>query len=190
MGSEIAGPVFAPIVLIVVIILTTVAIRGRRRLVSEASTLGLGRSRIALGYLGSLLASIPVALWMARDDAQSHVANHLMSADEAARFQPGWALTFYFLVTPFVLFLTTVVGLPVLALLRKLRLASVVGALGASLIVSVGLSFWIDSTSVADVVILETITAGFVLGARLPWIRSAALLRREALHEIRKVDEG
>jgi hypothetical protein len=183
MGSEIALPVFGPIVLLVAIAMIIVAIRGRGRLVSGASTLGLGRSRIALGYLGVLVASIPVAMWMARDDARFQVANHYISPEAAVRYQPGWSLTFYFILTPIAIFLVTVLGLPLLALLRKVRLASAAGVLGVSLILSVVLSYWMDSASTSNVAIWETISAGFVLAARLPWIRSPKLPPRESLDE-------
>jgi hypothetical protein len=190
MGSEIALPVFGPIVMFGAIALIIIAIRSRGRLVSAASTLGLGRRRIALGYLGALMASIPVAVWMARDDARFQVENHYISQADAARYQPGWSLTFYFILTPIAIVLITVVGLPVLALLRKVRLASVAGALGAGLVFSVLLSYWMDSVSPESIAIWETVTAGFVLAAGLPWIRSPSLPPKDHVDGARNADEN
>jgi hypothetical protein len=181
MGSEIAVPVFGPIVLICTIALVIVAISGRRRVVSTASILGLGRTRLALGYLGALVASVPVAIWMAWDDAKFKVGNHYITAEAAAKYQPGWSLTFYFILAPIAMVLITVLGLPLLALLRRVRLASIVGVLAASLAIAVILSYWMDSVSFEDLAIFETVTAGFVLAARLPWIRSPKLPPSESL---------
>ena len=54
MGTEIAVPVFGPLIGIGLVILLFVAIRRRRSTVNKTRTLGLGRSRIALGYLGAI----------------------------------------------------------------------------------------------------------------------------------------
>ena len=179
MGSEIAVPVFGSVVLIVAIYLAVVTIRDRRQHVSEASTLGLGRGRIALGYLGALAASIPAAIWMAADDAQSQVRNDYISAEQAAQYWPGWILNFYCLLTPFAMVLITVIGLPLLGLLRKVRLASVAGALGGACILAFAVYYWEDAISALNIGIFALVTAGFVLAARLPWLLSPKLPARE-----------
>ena len=173
MGSEIALPVFGPIVLLAAIFFAVVAIKGRGRVTSEQSTLGLGRTRISLGYLGALLACVPVALWMSRDDARFKVENHYLTAETALRYQLGWALTFYFLITPFVLLLITVAGLPTLALLRRVRLASIVGVFFACLVVVVGISLLLGAPSGEDAIMCIIVAAGFAAGARLPLFRSS-----------------
>jgi hypothetical protein len=190
MGSEIAVPVFGPIVLITAIVLVIVAIMGWRRPISVTSTLGLGRRRIALGYLGSLVACIPVAIWMAKDDARFQIANHYISVADAVRYQPGWSLEFYFMTTPITIVLITVVGLPILTLLRKIRLASVVGALGAGILVAALLSYWADEAPAENITMFLTIIAGFVLAARLPWIKSPKLPAKKALGEPHNADEA
>jgi hypothetical protein len=173
MGTEIALPILGPIVLIFATAMVVVAIKGWHRPTSTASTLGLGRSRIARGYLGSLAACIPIGVWMARDDGRFQVARHYISAADAARYQFGWSLEFISMTAYFTVVLITAVGLPILMLLRKVRLVSVIGAMCASLSVACLLSCWVGEAPVENMVIFLTITAGFVLAAQLPWIRSA-----------------
>lgn len=175
MGSEIALPVLGPIVLIGIAILIVAAISGRRRQISERSFLGLGRTRIASGYLGSLVAVVPVAFLMARDDACFQVANHYITAEAAARYQPKWTLEFYFMTATFTIVLITIIGLPTLALLRKIKMASAVGITGACLVIVTILSFWLNSISAQDIGVIAAVTACFALAARLPWIQSPAL---------------
>jgi len=54
MGSEVAIPLFGPLILIGVMTLFYLAIFGRRPASSESALLGLGRRRLAMGYLGAL----------------------------------------------------------------------------------------------------------------------------------------
>jgi hypothetical protein len=188
MGSEIAVPVFGPLIVIMAIMLTIVAIRGRRRIPSGTSTFCIDRRRIALGYLGVLVASIPVAVWMAHDDAKFQVANHYITDQDAARYQPGWSLSFYCIVTPVAIFLLTVAGLPLLALLRKVRLASAAGCLGVGLILSVTMSYWLSSVSFETIAIWEIEILGFVLASKLPLFRSsfASMTEAEDLRRFRE----
>jgi hypothetical protein len=127
---------------------------------------------------------------MARDDGRFKVENHYLSAEDAARYQPGWSLTFYCILTPIAIFLITVLGLPILALLRKVRLTSVAGALGASTVFAIVLSYWVDSATAEDIGIWEVLTAGFVLAARLPWFISPKVPARESLGGAPNADQS
>ena len=55
MGAEIAVPVFGPLIAIGIAILLYLTVSGRKAVVTGSSKLGLGRSRLAPGYVGALI---------------------------------------------------------------------------------------------------------------------------------------
>jgi hypothetical protein len=132
MGTEIAVPVFGPLILIGAAILIYLAISGRRRPISESSTLGMGRSRLALGYLGVLAAAFAYSYWDTVDLSRYKVAEGHVTQAEADQYFWGWLLNLLCLVTPFIYLFLTALGLPLLKILRRIGFVSILGTLLAS----------------------------------------------------------
>ena len=91
---------------------------------------------------------------------------------------------------PFVVFLLSIVGLPALALLRRLRFMSVSGALIASQLVAALFALWpavspinlwcethrlecISDVFVSASTLSAAVTLGFAVAAKLPWLRGS-----------------
>ena len=128
MGSEIAPFLFGPILIFCAGLLIFLAISGRRRVVTSNSTLGLGRSRLALGYLAVLVVCLAYSYWDTINLSNMKVARGDVTQLEADQYFWGWYIYGFSLTTPFYLFYLTALGLPALAILRRLGLMSVVGA--------------------------------------------------------------
>ena len=190
MGSEAAIPLFGPLIIIGVATLLCLALFGRR-VPPESALLGLGRRRLAMGYLGAL-AVLAVSNYIDTVDlSHTKVTRGDVTDAEAAQYFWGWYVFGLCLVTPFVIFFLTVLGLPLLALLRRLRFASVAGGVAASLLVALCLSLFVTvldnqwchshlwKCSVANftdtAILAGALALGFVLAARLPWWRSAPM---------------
>jgi hypothetical protein len=188
MGSEIAIPVFGPLIIIGVVALLFLVVAGRRPASAESATLGLGRRRLAMGYFGVLIVLAVYNYIDTVDLSHTKVTRGDVTGAEAARYFWGWYLFGLCLITPFAIFFFTVLGLPLLALLRRLGFASAIGGLAVSLPVALCMSLcvtlldnewchahlWKCSLSnFKDTAILAgALTLGFVLAARLPWWRS------------------
>jgi hypothetical protein len=167
-GSEIAIPVLGPIILSFSSPLVFVALRYRRFPAPATSFVGLGRSRTAFGYIGSLIACIPISVWAAKDDVNFQVGHHYLTAVQAERRFSDWALEFYFIQASITVVVITVVGLPALAVLRRIRLASVLGTIAVGLPASLVLSYCSHEPPGEFLAIWLLVIAGFDLGARLP----------------------
>jgi hypothetical protein len=175
MGTEIAIPVFGPLSLAGLSILVYLAVSGGRKIVTASSMLGLGRSRLALGYLGSLVALAGWCYLQTIDLSHTKVARGDVSQAEAARDFFDWFLTLLCIETPVTMFVITVIVLPLLAVLRRIGFASVIGLVSISQMVAFCCSR-IDSSSFAsDALLAGALTGGFALAARLSWWRSPAM---------------
>lgn len=190
MATDFAVYYFALPVLIGILVLFVIAFAGRKRVTSSKSFLGLGRSRIAFGYLGSLLALL---IYSAIDSVvlgRAKVALDEVTAMEAHKLTLGWTLYLFILFTPFVVILLSVVGLPTLAVLRRIRLASVSGALVASQLAAASFSVWpavypsnlwceshrlqcVGGAYTSASILCATVALGFGVGSRLPWLRGS-----------------
>jgi hypothetical protein len=175
MGTEIAGPVFGPLTLLGLVILLYLAISGRKAVVTESSLLGLGKSRIALGYLGIMIA-LAVCTYV---DTVSLTDLKVQRGDVtrlyAQRAFVGWYLELYFLGVPLIVAAVTVFGLPLLAVLRRVRLASFLGTLLVGQLAAAVLTHVFGTPLLAHSLWAAAVTGGFALGARLPWLCSPAM---------------
>jgi hypothetical protein len=188
MGSEIAIPLFGPLIIIGMVALLVVALARPRSTPAESATLGLGKRRLAMGYLGALVVLAVYNYIDTVDLSHTKVTRGDVTAADAARYFWGWYVFGLCLMTPFAIFFITVLGLPLLALLRRLRFASVLGALAASQLVALCLSLCVTfldnqwchahlwecsrSNFTSTAILAGALTLGFVLAARLPWCRS------------------
>ena len=162
----------------------------------------MGSSRIALGYLGALLALVAYCYIETADLSRTKVARGDVTAAEAAQYFSGWFLNIFCLMTPFMVFFLTALGLPLLAALRRINFASIVGAMLSSQVLAACFSLptvlspynqWCDShvlqcfasAYASNAILAGTVTAGFVLAARLPWWRSLAMPANNALERER-----
>jgi len=189
MGSEVAIPLFGPLIIIGVMTLFYLAIFGRRPASSESALLGLGRRRLAMGYLGALAVLAAYNYIDTVDLSHTKVTRGDVTAAEAASYFWSWYIYGLCLMTPFAIFFVTVLGLPLLALLRRLRFASVCGAVAVSQVVALCLSLcvvlflenqWCDShwwkcfysDFTPTAALACALAFAFVTAARLPWWRS------------------
>jgi hypothetical protein len=191
MGTEVAVPLFGPLIVIGVLVLLYVAIRGHKSSVDESPTLGLGRSRIALGYLGAIVGLVAYSCVDTVEISRIKVARGDVTDMEAAHFFFGWFLNIFCLSTPFMILLMSALGLPLLSALRRIRFASLIGALLTSQIVAAFFTWlflspyteWcrlhellcFQSANKSNAILAGMLTLGFALGARLPWLYSAAM---------------
>jgi hypothetical protein len=132
MGNEFAPVLIWPIVAFLVYL----AVSGRRRSVTSRSTVGLGRGRLALGYLAVLLVCLAYAYWDTIDLSNWKVARGHVTQLEANQYFWNWYINGFSLAALFCLFVLTALGLPTLAVLRRLRLTSVVGVCIGSQIIA------------------------------------------------------
>jgi hypothetical protein len=190
MGSEIAIPVFGPLIIIGVVALLFLAIAGPRS--ADSATLGLGRRRLAMGFLGTLVVLAVYNYIETVDLSRTKVTRGDVTGAEAAQDFWGWYVFSLCLTTPFLVFFITVLGLPLLALLRRLGFASVLGAIAASQLAALFLSLCVTfldnqwchahlwkcllSNFTSTAILVNALTLGFVLAARLPWWRSPPIL--------------
>lgn len=201
MGTEIAVPFFGPLILIGTAILLYLAIRSRRSPVTGSSMLGLGWSRIAIGYLCSLLALVAYCYMDTTDLSRMKIARGDVTAGEPSQYFFGWFLNIFCLVAPFMFILMTALGLPLLSVLRRVRFASVLGTMMLSQLVAacftwIFLSPYTDWCKAHELLCFKTanksnailaglLTAGFALGARLPWLFSSAMPANNRLEQTR-----
>jgi len=199
MGTEVAVPLFGPLIVIGVIILLYVAIRWRKLPFNKSAMLGLGRSRIALGFLGAIAGLVAYSYIDTTEISRIKVARGDVTAAGAAHFFFGWFLNIFCLSTPFMILLMSAVGLPLLSALRRIRFASLIGALISGQIAAAFFTWlflspyteWcrshellcFQSANKSNAILASMLTAGFALGARLPWLYSAAMPAKNRLEK-------
>ncbi|PZQ21824.1 MAG: hypothetical protein DI562_20240 [Stenotrophomonas acidaminiphila] len=152
--------------------------------------LGLGRVRLARGYLGAVLATLICTAVSATRLGFDKVALGHISSTELQQLLPGYILYFFVLTTPFVLGLLTIMGLPALAALRKFNAMTVAWASIVALLFSIALGAltilkpynqWCAThlaacgveSSFSTALLALPVAIGFTLAARIPLWRNA-----------------
>lgn len=188
MGSEFAPVLFGPILVLCVIFLAYLAISGMRRPVDGKSTLGLGRSRLAYGYLAVIAVCLAYAYWDTVELSEFKVARGDVSQAEASQNFWGWFVYGFTLSAPFNLLFLTALGLPSLFLLRRIGFMSVVGVSIASQVIAFILTIllmlffendWCRAHAVQCMardyrepgMLALLMALAFSLAARLPWLK-------------------
>jgi hypothetical protein len=192
MAADFAAAMFQLPVLLGLLLLAALAFLGRKHPANPSSFLGVGPSRLAVGYLAAIAVTLAYSGISGAELTQQKVALGHYSAAEAKARWAGTTFYLFVLVTPFVVSVLTAVGLPVLAWLHRIRLASLVGAALAASLFSALIAGWVlvspynlwcSSHALACSTKAFASSAGlsipvavaFALGARLPWLRSPAL---------------
>lgn len=172
MGTEAVIPLFGPLFLGCLVLLVVLAARRQRGIGSRDLLLGVGRRRIARGYLASIAVAVAIAVWMTQ--GQLRWGLEFGSYRKEAAFEYAVELFLFYLVTfgVLVVFVLTVVGLPLLALLRRLNFNSIVGVIFLSLVVSAGISWLLDASIIEVAAVCIVVAVGFACGAKLPLCRS------------------
>lgn len=188
MGSEIAPVLLGPVLVVCALSLVYLAISGRHRPVGVKSTLGLGRRRLARGYLAVIAACLAYAYWDTIQLSQMKVTRGDVSQAEASKYFWGWFVYGFTLSAPFNLFFLTALGLPALSLLRRFGFMSVVGACIASQVIALMLvsllillfeNDWCRAHAAQCIardygaigVLALLMALAFSLASRLPWLK-------------------
>ncbi|MEO0437140.1 MAG: hypothetical protein AAF098_09550 [Pseudomonadota bacterium] len=95
---------------------------------------GVGGKRIMRGYLGVVLATLVYSYFLTVMTGFSKVELGHIEQEELVAWVPPWGIYMFVLLTPFVLFFLTAVGLPLLALLSRYRLTSIAGSIGIAMV--------------------------------------------------------
>lgn len=192
MATDFAVAMFQLPLLLGLLLLAAIAIVGRKNPVGPGSFLGVGRSRLAVGYLAALAAVLVYAGFSAAELVQEKVALGHYSASEGKDRWAGSAFYLFVLITPIAVAALTGLGLPAIALLRRVRLASVLGAALSALAFALGTRVWFliwpynpwcaanplpcSGQSVVSMAVLSVpVGVAFAAGCRLPWLTSAPL---------------
>ncbi len=188
MGSEFAPVLFGPVLVLCAIFLVYLAVSGRHRPVDVKSTLGLGRSRLARGYLAVIVVCLAYAYWDTVALIEFKVARGDVSQAEASQNLWGWFVYGFTLSAPFNLLFLTALGLPTLSLLRRIGFMSVAGVGVASQVIALILVIllmllfendWCRANTVqcmardyGETGVLALLMAlAFSLAAKLPWLK-------------------
>jgi hypothetical protein len=162
MGLEIL-PLFWIPLLIILGILIALLFSERRQADRTERILGLGRGRIVKGYL-STLGTLLLLLYIGE------------ILDEPFSWQQMGIVVLYFFpaFAVMMLFLLTVLGLPVMSLLRKFGYLSLAGVVCMNMVVTtaLGLLFSTGMDIVLAALAIGILTLAFSLAARLPLLRS------------------
>lgn len=157
MGAEGAGTWLGIPFIIGVLVLVVLALTDRRR-AGEERLLGLGHGRIAAGYLGALGVLLLISVWDTRNTQY-----------------PAVALLYVAAFGLILILLFTVLGLPLIALLRMFRFASVLGVTITGAVIAIPIGQIIGASLVQSVADGFLLAGGFSLAARLPLVRSTPL---------------
>ena len=150
---------------------------------------GLGRRRIACGFLGALVATLAYSLVESVQLLFWKIGQgHIPASDFQSRL-PGTVLYLFVITAPFVVIALSLVGIPILSALRRLRMASVAGVTGctvinalawAAVVIAAPYNIWCDThpwgcggeTFLDLLEISLPVAFAFGVFARLPWLRS------------------
>ena len=182
MGTEWVIPVLGLPFFGSLILLAVLDIRHRRVVPEPARTLGLGRGRIAQGYLGVMAASLCIASWLMWGQLQWGLSSGNYPRESASAYAVELFLFYFISLGTFTLVGLTVLGLPVLALLRRVRLLSALG-LGLMAAIVCALLYWRGAPAAEAVLGCLLLAAGFSLAARLPLVRSAQVPANKTLEQ-------
>jgi hypothetical protein len=123
---------------------------------TSGRTLGLGRSRIATGLLATYFAAGPVAILFFLSDPTINRTDNLLAG-----------------VVVLLNVALTLVGLPLLGVLRILGLASWMGFAVVGIVVGLLVGIWVDVQMHSSAIAGAVYAAAFSLGAKVPLMRSA-----------------
>jgi hypothetical protein len=175
MGTEWVIPVLGVPLLGFLLLLVVEVIRGSRIAIADERVLGIGRVRIATGYLGALAATLIVAAWFMQGQLRWGLQSGNYPKDAAAAYATELLLFYFISLGVAVIVLTTVLGLPLLAGLRRVRLASVAG-LGLVTTILAGCISWLaDGPILEPAGVCALVAIGFGLGAGLPSLKSPSM---------------
>jgi hypothetical protein len=189
MATDFAYAAFFFPVLIGILVLLVLAFVSPKSQQSAGVFLGIGRRRIAFGYLGALVATLAYSAFDSVRTGYWKVDQGHITASEMPSMVPGWTLYIFVLMAPFVVLVLTAIGLPVLSLLRRFGIASVAGVVLVAVAYSAAWAAWVyfrpynlwcesHALQCSSGMFISTFTAslvvalGFGLAARLPWLRS------------------
>lgn len=158
--------------------------------VGPAAFLGIGRRRIAFGYVGALVATVGYSAVETLRIGYWKVDQGHITANEMPGLVPGWTLYAFVLMAPFVVVVMTLFGLPAMAVLRRIGIASLAGVTLVATVYSAAWAIWVfflpynlwcgsRALRCSGSMFFSTLAASFVvalgfgLGARLPWLSSA-----------------
>ena len=190
MATDFAFAAFLIPVLLGIGALFFLAFFGKPPVNSQTSFLGLGRVRLARGYLGATLATLICTAISATQLAFNKVALRHITNEELGQLLPGYILYFFILAMPFVLFGLTIVGLPALAALRKMKAMTVLWVAAAAVLFSAAMGVWTmlsphnqwcsthllrcgSDSALFSVLFTVPVVVGFALAARVPFRISA-----------------
>lgn len=154
--------------------------------------LSIGLRRLAFGFLGILAATALFAAIQTYLVGLNKVELGHIAADELAGWLPYWTLYLFVLITPFVLLVATLLGLPLFALLSRSGHASLAGAASIAVLWTLAYTGYVlidpynpwcathplqcATRTIFPVGAQSLLVAlGFGLAARLPLIRGAPL---------------
>ena len=174
--------------LICVGILIALSLIGKPASTKEKAFLGLGRVRIARGFLGALFATLVYAVIAAAKIGLDKVSRSEITNAELVQLYPGYTLYILILTAPFVIAALIVIGFPFLAVLRKFELMTLpwIALIAVVLSIANGVfaiarpyNLWCTShlaycgASSAFTAILIALPAalGFALAAKIPLTR-------------------
>lgn len=154
-----------------------------------------------MGYLGAIAGLVAYSYIDTAEISRIKVARGDVTSMEAAHIFFGWFLNIFCLSTPFMILLMSALGLPLLSALRRIRFASLVGAILSGQLVAAFFTWlflppyteWCRSHELlcflsankSNAILASMLTAGFALGARLPWLYSAAMPANNRLERSR-----
>ena len=158
---------------------------------SESAFLGLGRVRLARGYLGATSATFICSAISATQLGFNKVALSHITNEELRHLLPGYLLYFFILAMPFVLFGLTIIGLPAVAMLRKMKAMTVLWLVAVAVLFSAAMGIltmliphnqWCAShllrcgadSAFFSVLFTVPVVLGFALAARIPFRSSAS----------------
>jgi hypothetical protein len=193
MATDFAVSLFVLPVLVGLIAVVLLAVRLKPAGAEAAAFLGLGARRIAFGFLGAMCALLAYAVADSIALGFNKVELGHVTAEQMPAMVPGWSFYLFILLAPFVATALSLAGLPLFALLRRFRLASVLGVLVLAAVYSGLNGFvtyigpynnWCSShltecaakSTVESMFLASAVALGFAVGARLPVLRSSGAL--------------
>jgi hypothetical protein len=180
MGNEGLLAIFIFPVSLGILALLYLALFSEQQTKARSGTLGLGRRRIAAGFLGAIFAVLVLTTIAEFSDAYS-------------RGMPqnafNWSFSSFIIATPFVITAIIILGFPLYSWLRRFRLESLFGCFLVALFLSITFAalflffphnLWCESNPIQCVarrfssvfVLAASCAVGFGIFARLPLFRT------------------
>jgi hypothetical protein len=180
-GTEAVIPLLGLPFLGCLILLVVLAVRGQGGLNTEGRVLGLGRKRIAAGYLGAMLVALIAAMWMMRGQLKWGLDSGNYPREAASAYAVELLLFYFISCGLMILFSLTFLALPALAVLRRLRVASIAGVVVAATLFGSILGLWWDGPILPIALTSGMVALSFSLAARLPRLTSQSVRANKSL---------